>query len=96
MVGQAGWGANNRQKKLEANSPQIAGEDEELWKRFIIRDFGADAVDKWVPKNPTGWSKVYDVCLPSPSPRWGVLDTDGGVRNTKKKPLPHRNAPRSC
>ncbi|KAI5846763.1 RNA polymerase II transcription factor SIII subunit A-domain-containing protein, partial [Tricharina praecox] len=47
-------------KKLEANSPQIAGEDEDLWKKFIARDFGLDAVDKWVPKNPSSWSKVYD------------------------------------
>ncbi|KAF8250766.1 hypothetical protein K440DRAFT_131073 [Wilcoxina mikolae CBS 423.85] len=47
-------------KKLEANSPQIAGEDVELWKKFIARDFGIDAVDKFSPKNPKSWSKVYD------------------------------------
>ncbi|KAA8899636.1 RNA polymerase II transcription factor SIII subunit A-domain-containing protein [Sphaerosporella brunnea] len=47
-------------KKIEANSPQIAADDEELWKKFIQRDFGATAVEKWVPKNPSGWSKVYD------------------------------------
>jgi len=52
---------NTAQKKLEANSPQIAGEDEDLWKKFIARDFGVDAVDKWVPRNPASWSKVYDV-----------------------------------
>lgn len=55
-------GADGReQKKLEENCPQLKGEDADLWKRFIQRDFGADAVDKYVPKNPQSWSKVYDV-----------------------------------
>ncbi|KAI5776678.1 RNA polymerase II transcription factor SIII subunit A-domain-containing protein [Geopyxis carbonaria] len=47
-------------KKLETNSPQLAGDDAELWRKFIARDFGADAVAKYVPSNPRSWSKVYD------------------------------------
>jgi len=31
-----------------------------LWKKFIARDFGMDAVDRYVPQNPKSWSKVYD------------------------------------
>lgn len=55
-------------RNLEARSPQLAGDDAELWKKFIARDFGTDSVDKWVPKNPKNWSRIYDVGPPSPPP----------------------------
>ncbi|KAL7268247.1 Elongin-A [Rhizina undulata] len=47
-------------KRLELNSPQIAGPDAEIWKRLIARDFGNDAIPKYTPENPKSWSKVYD------------------------------------
>ncbi|KAI5803455.1 RNA polymerase II transcription factor SIII subunit A-domain-containing protein [Peziza echinospora] len=45
-------------RSIEQNSPQVAGEFADLWKKFIRRDFGADP-DKYVPANPKLWYKVY-------------------------------------
>jgi elongin-A len=48
-------------RRLEDWSPQLLGEDAELWQRFITRDFPELARQKrWAPKNPLSWSKVYD------------------------------------
>jgi hypothetical protein len=54
---------------------QIAGEDIELWKKFIARDFGIDAVDKFAPKNLKSWSKVYDVPTLQIHSYYSVADT---------------------
>jgi len=45
--------------KIEQNSPQIADQTGELWRKFIERD-----IQRWKekiiePKNPASWSKVY-------------------------------------
>jgi hypothetical protein len=53
---------SEQQKTIEENCPQIAAEDEELWRKFIARDFGVDAVEKIQPKMPGGWARVYEVC----------------------------------
>lgn len=34
------------QREIELKSPQIAGEDEDIWRRFIIRDIPTG--DKWL------------------------------------------------
>jgi elongin-A len=48
-------------RRLEEWSPQLLGDDAELWQKFIARDFSALARKKnWAPKNPLSWSKVYD------------------------------------
>jgi elongin-A len=46
-------------EEIENNSPQIRGEDAELWKAFIKRDINGWQEMGWVPKNPESWSKVY-------------------------------------
>ncbi|KAK6340582.1 hypothetical protein TWF696_008909 [Orbilia brochopaga] len=46
-------------RTIEKNCPQIAGEDSELWREFIRRDFGETALDRYEPATPEGWSKVY-------------------------------------
>ncbi|KAI9645441.1 hypothetical protein NHQ30_006180 [Ciborinia camelliae] len=45
--------------KIEDNSPQIRGEDAELWKAFIARDFPNWRTKNYVPRNPTKWYQVY-------------------------------------
>jgi elongin-A len=45
--------------QIETNSPQICGEDAELWRNFIIRDFPNWELKKYVPKNPLKWYRVY-------------------------------------
>lgn len=49
------------QKKIEMACPQIIGEDADLWRKFIERDFGRDVLLKCPSDPPKGWSRVYDV-----------------------------------
>lgn len=45
--------------EIETNSPQICGEDAELWRAFIARDFPKWELKNYVPKNPFKWYRVY-------------------------------------
>ncbi|KAB8303532.1 hypothetical protein EYC80_004942 [Monilinia laxa] len=45
--------------QIEINSPQIKGEDAELWQAFIAREFPTWRSKNYVPKNPTKWYEVY-------------------------------------
>ncbi|KAH8585088.1 RNA polymerase II transcription factor SIII subunit A-domain-containing protein [Bisporella sp. PMI_857] len=45
---------------IEQNSPQIQGETEELWRAFIARDIPDWHKKNYVPRNPTGWYRVYE------------------------------------
>ncbi|QSZ34028.1 hypothetical protein DSL72_005608 [Monilinia vaccinii-corymbosi] len=45
--------------EIEINSPQIKGEDAELWQAFIAREFPTWRKKNYVPKNPTKWYEVY-------------------------------------
>ncbi|PUU76575.1 RNA polymerase II transcription factor SIII subunit A-domain-containing protein [Tuber borchii] len=47
-------------KKLEANCPQIRGEDSEIWKILIGKHFGQDALHKMELQGPKNWRKAYD------------------------------------
>ncbi|KAG0136764.1 RNA polymerase II transcription factor SIII subunit A-domain-containing protein [Tuber indicum] len=47
-------------KKLEANCPQIRGEDSEIWKVLIGKHFGHGALRKMELEEPGNWSKAYD------------------------------------
>jgi elongin-A len=44
---------------IETNSPQICGEDAELWQKFIARDIPKWEEKNYVPRNPLNWHKVY-------------------------------------
>ncbi|KAE8449394.1 hypothetical protein EG329_008295 [Mollisiaceae sp. DMI_Dod_QoI] len=44
---------------IEQNSPQILGEDAELWQAFIARDIPNWQTKGYVPKNPLKWYEVY-------------------------------------
>jgi elongin-A len=44
---------------IETSSPQIRGEDAELWKAFIARDIPNWKSKNYVPKNPQNWYKIY-------------------------------------
>ncbi|OCK81513.1 hypothetical protein K432DRAFT_381265 [Lepidopterella palustris CBS 459.81] len=46
-------------REIEVNSPQIAGEDGEIWLRYIKRDFQNWDKKPHQPKEPTSWWKVY-------------------------------------
>jgi elongin-A len=46
-------------RQIEINSPQIRGEDAELWKKFIARDIPNWKQNNWAPKNPLKWYEVY-------------------------------------
>lgn len=45
--------------QIELASPQIRGEDAELWKSFIARDIPDWKRKNYVPKNPLKWYEVY-------------------------------------
>lgn len=45
--------------EIETNSPQISGENAELWRTFIARDFPNWEQKNYVPKNPLKWYRVY-------------------------------------
>ena len=45
--------------EIESNSPQICGEDAELWRNFVVRDFPNWEQKNYVPKNPSKWYRVY-------------------------------------
>ncbi|KAI9736831.1 MAG: hypothetical protein M1818_005882 [Claussenomyces sp. TS43310] len=45
--------------QIELASPQICGEDAELWKAFIVRDIPDWKRKNYVPKNPRKWYEVY-------------------------------------
>lgn len=46
---------------IEEYSPQIVGEDSELWEAFIKRDFPVPMKRKnYEPENPRSWRKVYE------------------------------------
>ncbi len=45
--------------RIELASPQIRGEDADLWKAFIQRDVPNYKLKNYVPKNPLKWYEVY-------------------------------------
>lgn len=45
--------------EIEEVSPQIRGEDAELWRAFIARDIPDWSRKNYVPKNPLKWYEVY-------------------------------------
>ncbi|KAG0650725.1 hypothetical protein D0Z07_2311 [Hyphodiscus hymeniophilus] len=45
--------------EIETRSPQIKGEDSEIWLSFIRRDIPNWKDKNYVPKNPTKWYEVY-------------------------------------
>ncbi|KAF4636470.1 hypothetical protein G7Y89_g1621 [Cudoniella acicularis] len=45
--------------RIEQNSPQLLGEDAELWQHFIARDIPDWKEKNYVPKNPHKWYEVY-------------------------------------
>jgi elongin-A len=45
--------------EIEKASPQIRGEDAELWRAFIARDIPDWKRKNYVPKNPLKWYEVY-------------------------------------
>lgn len=45
--------------RIELASPQIRGEDAELWRAFIQRDVPNWKLKNYVPKNPLKWYEVY-------------------------------------
>jgi elongin-A len=45
--------------QIEIHSPQIKGEDAELWRAFIARDIPTWSRKNYVPKNPHKWYEVY-------------------------------------
>ncbi|KAF2835082.1 hypothetical protein M501DRAFT_919198, partial [Patellaria atrata CBS 101060] len=45
--------------EIEKNSPQIAGEDSELWKAFIRRDIPNWRTMQREPSNPNNWFSLY-------------------------------------
>lgn len=47
-------------RQLELASPQLAGEDAELWEHFIARDIPKWAEKNYQPANPKSWYKVYE------------------------------------
>jgi elongin-A len=44
---------------IETNSPQIRGEDAELWQVFVARDIPKWQEKNYAPRNPLNWHKVY-------------------------------------
>ncbi|CAD6454157.1 621f1d06-ee27-4f2a-b3d5-fa61f4fbaad7 [Sclerotinia trifoliorum] len=44
---------------IELNSPQIKGQDAELWRAFIARDIPNWRTKNYVPRDPTKWYEVY-------------------------------------
>ncbi|KAI0433627.1 hypothetical protein F5Y09DRAFT_298355 [Xylaria sp. FL1042] len=46
--------------QIEVNSPQLAADTPEFWRRLIARDFPVlSKREAYVPKNPTSWHKIY-------------------------------------
>ncbi|RDW77980.1 RNA polymerase II transcription factor SIII subunit A [Coleophoma crateriformis] len=45
--------------KIEQNSPQIQGEDAELWQAFIARDIPNWRTKNYKPKKPRNWYQIY-------------------------------------
>ena len=45
--------------EIEIASPQIQGEDEELWRALIARDIPDWRKKNYVPKDPRKWFQVY-------------------------------------
>jgi elongin-A len=45
--------------QIEIHSPQIKGEDAELWRAFIARDIPTWSQKNYVPKNPHKWYEIY-------------------------------------
>ena len=45
--------------EIETSSPQIKGEDAELWMTFIRRDIPNWKDKNYAPKNPTKWYEIY-------------------------------------
>jgi elongin-A len=45
--------------QIELRSPQIRGEDAELWRAFIARDIPNWQTKNYSPKNPLKWYEVY-------------------------------------
>ncbi|KAI1354086.1 RNA polymerase II transcription factor SIII subunit A-domain-containing protein [Xylaria sp. FL0043] len=47
-------------RQIEVNSPQLAADTTEFWKRLIARDFPVlSRREAFVPKNPKSWHKIY-------------------------------------
>jgi elongin-A len=45
--------------QIERNSPQIKGEDAQLWHAFIQRDIPNWKTKNYIPKNPNKWYEIY-------------------------------------
>ncbi|TVY13738.1 hypothetical protein LARI1_G008805 [Lachnellula arida] len=45
--------------QIELRSPQIMGEDADLWRTFIARDIPNWASKSWEPKGPLEWYELY-------------------------------------
>ncbi|TVY45081.1 hypothetical protein LSUB1_G000541 [Lachnellula subtilissima] len=45
--------------QIELRSPQIMGEDADLWRTFIARDIPNWASKGWTPKEPLAWYELY-------------------------------------
>ena len=46
-------------RRIEENSPQLQGEDVELWKKLIARDVPTWEKKDYYPSDPSKWYKVY-------------------------------------
>ena len=46
-------------RQIELHSPQIQGEDAELWQAFIRRDIPNWKEKNYIPKNPNKWYEIY-------------------------------------
>lgn len=66
--------------QIETNSPQIKGEDAELWRTFIKRDIPNWASKNYAPKNPTKWYEVY--CKYKKEQRKDIERDEEILRNT--------------
>ncbi|KAH8814880.1 putative Elongin-A, partial [Xylogone sp. PMI_703] len=66
--------------QIELNSPQIQGEDAELWKGLIARDIPNWKEKNYVPKNPRKWYEVY--CKYKKEHRREVARDEEVLRNT--------------
>ncbi|RFU35247.1 hypothetical protein B7463_g1169, partial [Scytalidium lignicola] len=66
--------------QIELNSPQIQGDDAELWKALIARDIPNWKEKNYVPKNPRRWYEVY--CKYKKEHRREIARDEEVLRNT--------------
>ncbi|KAI9843834.1 MAG: hypothetical protein M1837_006095 [Sclerophora amabilis] len=66
-------------RQIEINSPQIWGEDGEIWQNLIKCNLPQKESNSHTPKDPRNWYKVYRVCLP------GLHISSGALTNLYQK-----------